>query len=62
MQQAAGRLEPGKVSCYTCKKQTLTRNKQQEKYMPHIVEIDSLALPELDVYARLTQAQLRNRG
>ena len=29
--------------------------------MPHIVEIDSLALPELDVYARLTQAQLRNR-
>ena len=29
--------------------------------MPHIVEIDSLSLPELDVYARLTQAQLRNR-
>lgn len=29
--------------------------------MPHIVEIDRLSLPELDVYARLTQAQLRNR-
>lgn len=29
--------------------------------MSHIVEIDSLSLPELDVYARLTQAQLRNR-
>ena len=29
--------------------------------MPHIVEVDSLSLPELDVYARLTQAQLRNR-
>lgn len=29
--------------------------------MPHIVEVSSLALPELDVYARLTQAQLRSR-
>lgn len=29
--------------------------------MPQIVEVTSLALPELDVYARLTQAQLRNR-
>lgn len=29
--------------------------------MPNIVEIDRLARPELDVYARLTEAQLRNR-
>ncbi len=29
--------------------------------MPNIVEITDLSLPELDVYARLTQAQLRNR-
>ena len=29
--------------------------------MPNIVEITDLSSPELDVYARLTQAQLRNR-
>lgn len=29
--------------------------------MPNIIEIDSIARPELDVYARLTEAQLRNR-
>ena len=29
--------------------------------MPNIIEIDDLALPELDVFARLTEAQLRNR-
>ena len=29
--------------------------------MPNIIEITDLSLPELDVYARLTQAQLRNR-
>lgn len=29
--------------------------------MPKIIEITSLACPELDVYARLTQAQLRSR-
>lgn len=29
--------------------------------MPNIVEITDLSAPELDVYARLTQAQLRNR-
>lgn len=29
--------------------------------MPNIVEITDLAQPELDVYARLTQAQLRSR-
>ena len=29
--------------------------------MPNIVEITDLPAPELDVYARLTQAQLRNR-
>ena len=29
--------------------------------MPNIVEIQALAAPELDVYARLTEAQLRNR-
>ena len=29
--------------------------------MPNIVEIKDLAQPELDVYARLTQAQLRSR-
>lgn len=29
--------------------------------MPNIIEICDLSLPELDVYARLTQAQLRNR-
>ena len=29
--------------------------------MPNIIEITSLALPELDVYARLTEAQLRAR-
>ena len=29
--------------------------------MPHIIEVTDLAAPELDVYARLTQAQLRNR-
>lgn len=29
--------------------------------MAHIIEIDDLALPELDVFARLTEAQLRNR-
>lgn len=29
--------------------------------MPKLIEITSLACPELDVYARLTQAQLRSR-
>ena len=29
--------------------------------MPNIVEITDLSAPELAVYARLTQAQLRNR-
>ncbi|MBM6899322.1 RNA methyltransferase [Gemmiger formicilis] len=29
--------------------------------MPHIVEIIDLSAPELDVYARLTETQLRNR-
>ena len=29
--------------------------------MPHIIEVSDLAAPELDVYARLTEAQLRNR-
>lgn len=29
--------------------------------MPNIIEICDLSAPELDVYARLTQAQLRNR-
>ena len=29
--------------------------------MPNIIEISDLSLPELDVYARLTEAQLRNR-
>ena len=29
--------------------------------MPNIIEISDLSIPELDVYARLTQAQLRNR-
>ena len=29
--------------------------------MPHIIEITDLAQPELDVFARLTGAQLRNR-
>ena len=29
--------------------------------MPHIIEITDLAQPELDVFARLTEAQLRNR-
>lgn len=29
--------------------------------MPHIIEVTDLAAPELDVYARLTGAQLRNR-
>ena len=29
--------------------------------MPNIIEITDLSVPELDVYARLTQAQLRNR-
>lgn len=29
--------------------------------MPHIVEITDLSAPELDVYARLTETQLRNR-
>ena len=29
--------------------------------MPHIIEITDLALPELDVFARLTEAQLRSR-
>lgn len=29
--------------------------------MGHIVEIDRLSAPELDVYARLTEARLRNR-
>lgn len=29
--------------------------------MPNIVEITDISAPELDVYARLTQAQLRNR-
>ncbi len=29
--------------------------------MAHIVELDALSAPELDVYARLTEAQLRNR-
>ena len=29
--------------------------------MPHIIEIQNAALPELDVFARLTEAQLRNK-
>lgn len=29
--------------------------------MPHVVELTDLSLPELDVFARLTEAQLRNR-
>lgn len=29
--------------------------------MPNIVEVNDLAAPELDAYARLTEAQLRNR-
>lgn len=29
--------------------------------MPNIIEIDDIARPELDVYARLTEAQLKNR-
>ena len=29
--------------------------------MANIIEISDLSLPELDVYARLTEAQLRNR-
>ena len=29
--------------------------------MPNIIEVTDLALPELDVFARLTQAQLRSR-
>ena len=29
--------------------------------MPKIIEIKDLALPELDIFARLTEAQLRNR-
>ena len=29
--------------------------------MPNIVEITDLSAPELDVYARLTEAQLRNK-
>ncbi len=29
--------------------------------MPHIVEIQDLSAPELDLFARLTEAQLRNR-
>ena len=29
--------------------------------MPNIIEITDFSTPELDVYARLTQAQLRNR-
>ena len=29
--------------------------------MPNIIEISDIAAPELDVYARLTGAQLKNR-
>ena len=29
--------------------------------MPHIIEVTDLTAPELDIYARLTEAQLRNR-
>ena len=29
--------------------------------MPNVIEITDFAAPELDVYARLTQAQLRSR-
>ena len=29
--------------------------------MPNVIEIIDFAAPELDVYARLTQAQLRSR-
>ena len=29
--------------------------------MPNIIEITDFAQPELDVFARLTEAQLRNR-
>ena len=29
--------------------------------MPNIIEITDFASPELDVFARLTEAQLRNR-
>ena len=29
--------------------------------MPHIIEVTDPTAPELDVYARLTEAQLRNR-
>lgn len=33
----------------------------KEMFMPNIIEIQNAALPELDVFARLTEAQLRNR-
>ena len=29
--------------------------------MPNVIEITEIAAPELDVFARLTEAQLRNR-
>lgn len=30
--------------------------------MPNIIEITDFAAPELDAYARFTEARLRNRG
>ncbi len=35
---------------------------EEEGSMPHIIEITDLAAPELDVYARLTEGQLKNRA
>ena len=33
----------------------------KEDAMPHIIEISDLSTPELDVFSRLTESQLRNR-
>lgn len=37
------------------------RDRERENHMPNIVEVTDLTRPELDVFTRLTEAQLRNR-
>lgn len=59
-----GSLQGGPGLCYNHKSKArprLRKNRRDGTRMARIIEIDSLNLPELDVYARLTQAQLRSR-
>ena len=57
MKNEKGWLSLGGKTCYN-------KGREQERgnaKMPQIIEITDLSRPELDVFCRLTEAQLRNR-